>query len=469
MHKYCAFSFLLLLSLAPLASARTIGVPGDSPTIQAGIDASSPGDTVQVQPGRYIETIDFKGKDIVVGSLFLVTKDSSYIINTIIDADQKDTVVAFQNGETARAELAGFTITNGKGSATVSHGGLIGGGIYCKGASPFLHHLILENNFTQLEGGGMYLEVSNSSIEYCVIRNNRGASGGGGLYSYQGNNQIRNCIIDYNNGNGVTCYQSKVLFFRDLIINSKYDNGMALHNSDINILNCTFSNNPPPTLEIVYSNVNIINSILWENYQEIRITRGDNFELPTKNIVIAFCDIKGGQNNITNPSADSLYYDNSNIDSDPFLRNDFSLSNNSPCIDSGVAFYKIGDKVISDLTKDDYHGNAPDMGFSEINFTSAVISNDTNRMFKLSNYPNPFNSSTSIQFFLKIENYTILSIYDITGRKILDLLKKTLSSGNYKIQWNGNDKSGNKVSSGIYLIQLKVGVTSISKSIVFLK
>ncbi len=59
------------------ASATIINVPDDYPTIQEGIDASSDGDTVLVQPGTYLENINFNGHSIVVGSLFLTTADTA--------------------------------------------------------------------------------------------------------------------------------------------------------------------------------------------------------------------------------------------------------------------------------------------------------------------------------------------------------------------------------------------------------
>ena len=247
--------------------ALTIGVPGSKPTIQAGIDAASPGDTVLVQPGRYFENIDFKGKNIVVGSLFLSTKDSSYILNTIIDAQGKDTVVAFKNGETEKAELCGFTITDGQSRSNVEVGGNIGGGIYCKNASPYLHHLIIEGNNSALQGGGMYLEKSNSVIEYCVIRNNKAILQGNGLNIVQSNNQIKNCIINDNNGHisGIHCNKSKVLFFRVLLLKNLTSYALETSNSEINIINCTITNNYSDTFIIFNSDVNIINSIFVQD------------------------------------------------------------------------------------------------------------------------------------------------------------------------------------------------------------
>jgi len=56
-----------------------INVPADQPTIQAGINVSVNSDTVLVQPGTYVENINFSGKLITVGSLYLTTADTTII------------------------------------------------------------------------------------------------------------------------------------------------------------------------------------------------------------------------------------------------------------------------------------------------------------------------------------------------------------------------------------------------------
>ena len=105
---YVSFSF-----------ATTINVPADIDSIQGGINMAVDGDTVLVQPGTYVETINFNGKNIVVGSLTLTTGDTSYITQTIISADTsihnytRGSVATFENGEDSTAILIGFTITNG--------------------------------------------------------------------------------------------------------------------------------------------------------------------------------------------------------------------------------------------------------------------------------------------------------------------------------------------------------------------
>jgi len=57
----------VVLACLPV-SATIINVPTDYDTIQEGIDASCGGDTVLVQPGTYVENINFNGHNIVLGS-----------------------------------------------------------------------------------------------------------------------------------------------------------------------------------------------------------------------------------------------------------------------------------------------------------------------------------------------------------------------------------------------------------------
>ena len=90
-------------------------------------------DTVIIKPGIYaagVEGVNFYGKNIIVGSLFLITGDSSYIESTIIDAYNLSNVVTFSNGETNDAQLIEFTLQRGYT------------GIFIQGSNPTLKNLI---------------------------------------------------------------------------------------------------------------------------------------------------------------------------------------------------------------------------------------------------------------------------------------------------------------------------------------
>jgi Tol biopolymer transport system component len=86
-----------------------------------------------------------------------------------------------------------------------------------------------------------------------------------------------------------------------------------------------------------------------------------------------------------------------------------------------------------------------------------------------SNYPNPFNPSTTISFTLPASGPVSLSISDITGRKVRDLVSGPLSAGSHSVVWDGRDASGKAVSSGVYISRLTRGGNAVSRRMVLMK
>jgi parallel beta-helix repeat protein len=126
---------ILLLNLTTVSNAqRTINVPADSATVQGAISIASPGDTVIVAPGVYMENINFQGKAITV-------EGASGGSPTVIDGTLGGPVVTFSSGETRASILSNLTLQHGATTMTPS-----GGGIYINGASPTIQNDILENN-----------------------------------------------------------------------------------------------------------------------------------------------------------------------------------------------------------------------------------------------------------------------------------------------------------------------------------
>jgi hypothetical protein len=86
------------------------------------------------------------------------------------------------------------------------------------------------------------------------------------------------------------------------------------------------------------------------------------------------------------------------------------------------------------------------------------VADDAPKGFALTgNHPNPFNPSTTISFTLPSSGAARLSIYDVTGRKVRDLVSSVLPAGAHEMVWDGRDDSGKTVSSGTYLARLKMG------------
>ena len=85
------------------------------------------------------------------------------------------------------------------------------------------------------------------------------------------------------------------------------------------------------------------------------------------------------------------------------------------------------------------------------------------------NYPNPFNPSTMIKYTLPHNSFVTLKIYDILGREIKTLVSENQNSGQYSIQWDGTDNSGNRVTSGIYIYKIVANNYVASKKMILMK
>jgi hypothetical protein len=75
--------------------------------------------------------------------------------------------------------------------------------------------------------------------------------------------------------------------------------------------------------------------------------------------------------------------------------------------------------------------------------------------FALQNYPNPFNASTRISVSLPQEAEIHLALFDLTGREVKTLLAQPFLAGNYVTIWDGRNRYGEELGSGIYLLRLR--------------
>jgi hypothetical protein len=311
------FIVIVLLSLN-LISAKILKVPQEYPSIQFAINAALNQDTVLVSDGIYYENIKFNGKNIVVASNYIFTRDIKSIKGTIINGSKSaiadsGSCVSFNNKENASAVLEGFTLTGGFGT----------------------NYKFTFGNYQ--EGGGIILHYSSATIRNNIISENNiiaapGAQrgGGGGIASMYGDPLIYNNIIISNSAG----------YAGGIVLNwsgGKITNNIIYHNTGGSSFGTGGVMIWEPSTHVEVENNTIVGNISLKDAGGININ--SDISMVKNNIVWANRQVVGKQ--IMNPQRGSFnniedYSDANNISSFPdLLENSFLPADNSSCIDAG--------------------------------------------------------------------------------------------------------------------------------------
>ncbi len=529
--------------------------------IQFAYDRANNNDTILVHPGIYYGTNWFHGKNIVLGSLYLTTGDTSYINNTIIDGDSSNCNLAILGNIDSTSRVTGLTIQNGLGCVYGQ-----GAGVYIETSNPRLDHLVIKNNHGGTNGGGICLNGDASSTLNEITIENNSSESGGGIYIYNSTPTITNCTIKNNTALlGAGCYfvtSNPNLEYVSITDNLADDKGGGIYSTTYSIpifSHLTIANNIADSGGGIYSTDNsnpiLLNSILWNDSPEEIISSGDS-------LTINYSNIESGWTGIENINQDPLFcLPDSGI---------YTLAENSPCIGTGenginMGALGIGCDMInfpptefSLLTPvDDYQliinysnedesliisweesednngdsltyklffysedifidtiatGNTSfDLSFSNFidaftesgvdgttilwdvmvtdNLETLLSSNgpfvifiDATEVLNIKNdniiplefclyqnHPNPFNQSTSLHYDLPKDLFVNITIYDMLGGGILELVNNAQTAGYKSVQWNATNDKGKPVSSGVYLYHISAGNYSSIKKMLLLK
>jgi hypothetical protein len=284
--------------------AVPVHVPGDQPTIQAGIDHAAEGDTVLVAPNTYRgvgnRELDFGGVNVVVMS-------EAGPSQTIIDCEGAGAAFLIWQGEGPSSVISGFGITNG----------------------------------SRYTGAAIHVDHSATTIENCVFYGNVADSNGGGIaYAYAPvAGAIRDCTFygntaEYRAG-GILCDASTVditdcLFYENTVTTTLtdpwYGGGALLGNSStVTATNCTFVRNAASTgaggVHAWASNVTVENSII-----------AFSAEGPAAgNAILSQCVVFGnaGGDRLSPVDRETLIMDPNFCD---MANDDYTLCADSPCL-----------------------------------------------------------------------------------------------------------------------------------------
>ena len=114
----------------------------------------------------------------------------------------------------------------------------------------------------------------------------------------------------------------------------------------------------------------------------------------------------------------------------------------------------------------------PEKDFAQLMKLVEAATHLPGESFLSQNYPNPFNPSTEISYHIADEPspvHTTLTIYDILGHEVRTLVDDLKEPGQYTARWDGRDRDGFEVTSGLYFCQLRAETFRATKRLLLLK
>ena len=446
-------------------------------TIAWACNAASNGDTIRLSSGVYTGLVDFQGKFLVLESRAFELNDSTIIDETFFGPSPAGgNCFTLEGPDDNNVTIRGISFKGGSDP--------VGGGLLISNCSPTFESILVENNTSEI-GGGIYVSNSNSIFKNIDVRNNGGNLGGGiyitggaptfinsnisnniaywggGIYSENSDPEVHSSIIRENEAfiEGAGIYQnggSGLIYWTSFERNNGYDygGGIVSYQASIELINTTFSQNIAgigSALSLHSSVVTIYNSILWGN-------NGSLFHSPNSSgltsLDIGYSNIEGGEDILFN--MENILYNTSGgvINVNPQFcdpnNNQFSLQEGSICMTASDSSAIIG---------------AFDIPCSNLNNDKMIASDYS----YIQNFPNPFNNQTKILYSLEEEGKHSVLIFNLRGQFVKNLTSKFGEKGDYEVRWDGTDKFGQKVGSGVYICRLKTLNEIVDSKMILLK
>ncbi len=511
----------LVIWLLTTVNAETIVIPLHDETIQGGIEMAEDGDTVFVAPGEYVENINFDGKAITVAGIPGMTTIDGNQEGPCVRFNSGEDAFSILLGFT----LINGTGVNGRGGGILieratpviafntltDNSADNGGAVAIIGAGGFiptnLYRNLMYNNSAENRGGAVYIgAITPALITNNTIINNESGSEGGGVCSDNGVGVfLTNNIVALNtSGRGGAIYRNGILAPPVSVLYCDVWENEGGNYGRVNAGNGTISEDPQ------FVDVEANNYFLSEDspcidagdpngLPDLDGSRADIGSLPAMDLpqydpltvdpaILDFGSIDAGSDTmmtitLTNPND----VDITAISQMMSLVNDFEPIERTIMVESegeaelSIVFHPTEAGVFEDsLIMFAYHeieladtivipypagistvllrGRADIAGIDYPANPNPV----EHRLLRC--YPNPFNSTLSINLNMLIEERGSLSISDELGRKVAKLFDGSFDRGINRFQWTPNG-----LPAGLYSVQYSANQETITTKVVYLK
>ncbi len=411
----------------------------------------------------YLENSDIHAQNLVVENNTAMFGSGVYVYNSVVKPVFMNNISVTGNGSLSNNQYGALNLIRCSGTvsnSTISdnESGYYSGGINISYSDLIFQNIDVKNNTSSSgiggHGAGMYIYDSNVEVyESDIMENVASGDGnfdeGGGIYVESSYLLLHHVNISQNTaalGGAIYSSDSDVRLEKCLVSKNECSKGGVIYSwgSNIALLQSTTADNSATEGACMYlweTDLVTVNSILW-NIGDYEIYCHQNEDI--NNIVIDHSNIQNALNGVFQSVASNFLYNTGNINSESNFTNpeldDYTLAEESPCIDAGTDYFQFNTEIWIDYNSDDYIGEAPDMGAFESDFGTST------KEFKNTNiqvFPNPTANNLNINS-LGSEILTV-KVSDISGKQ----LKTIENISNNFINIDVSD-----LISGIYILEI---------------
>lgn len=438
---------ILTLCVSVPSLAITIHVPGDQPTIAAGLAAAEVGDIVLVAEGTYLE------HDLIMPSGVTLQGETGAADDVVIDASALGRVMVVPGCDSS-TRIEALTFQGGwveHGSPAGYRGGGIdcsssqpwitrclfranhaeyGGGLHCNEANPILTDCRFEGN-SAITGGGVYLRGSNPEFHACTFSENVVETDGGGLAIATSAPLLENCVLAYNQahwwGGGVFATGAQT----PQLLGCTFVENQTILSWGSAVFTC---GDCQPLIE---------NTLVAFNSGDGAINAYDTRSLPE----VVCCDVFGNDGGNYGGVLGDQTGIQGNISADPRFcdqpERDFTLWDDSPCLPE----HNECQVLIGALPQ----GCGGGMG----------VSSETAALLEGCLIPNPYVAGSTIALHLPPAAPASFSLYDAQGRCVREFSSLGhVGTRAATLRWDGRDRGGARLPTGLYFYRLEAGAAS---------